>query len=794
MKKLVLILIILCGILLNCDNLFAAPSGDYQNGDVRYEIQDANYDSGSNTVTLKGWALIYHQDHGITDNAYPKYTLRVTNKNDINFVKEYPSKHNDVKYSAKDAASMKVDLTCTLFTNFTKPECIDVLAGGKYKGLSGQAGVNQMVNDAQSTNWYYRNVGFEFVIPLSELSGSSDMTCNPNTKKMEYRMEILVDTGPEKVKSNNISIYKNLVKNNKVGSNLILENLPTSVKVIATEGRVRSLTGASPIPYNNIEYIPNTGSPYLFKSNEIYTVQDYYSAPLAQYAIGKGITDMLPYRLGYYGLYVKKTGSKNVIPGSLADLVYYAPATWVVPNSGNGLYTIISIPSENCEPIDEDYKQLTCHPNPSPVNFGPKTSTKGTIFRNTACSIDGTEDTKITLPSYPRTLKAGTGFAYPASLTSHIVAKSTVIPFPQQYWNNRLANADTVVKNATDNLNSLETEMAGLPAIIANLESRVSNLYDIYEKASAAEDALPSTATEKQKFDAAQATDTAYQNWDNANDSLGDANTRLNITLPRLISDAESTLVAANTNHKTVDDEYKAAQDLYASDILVCQNWNIASYYNPNPTIVADIEGNDYGNSSIRLESTSNSCSSNGALESTCNLTYELPDTYIDKYTGDLISYPSKAYYPGGRNFYTDLRGEAGTIYNLNLEMANISQIFKWRVTYTCDYSVYNEFPSQDQSLYMYRPISLTNPFPGRSPGSNWLSYQDYDFTKKNNKSVYDTSNIIYEVTLTPERLKSIKQYNQDNSYLDYWLTEDGKNMFVNKTFKYLFETPTSIK
>ena len=102
----------------------------------------------------------------------------------------------------------------------------------------------------------------------------------------------------------------------------------------------------------------------------------------------------------------------------------------------------------------------------------------------------------------------------------------------------------------------------------------------------------------------------------------------------------------------------------------------------------------------------------------------------------------------------------------------------------------------------VYRPISLTDPFPNnRIPGANWRGYvQDVIISKK-----IDYDNPEYVVTLNPQDIQSIKNYVKDynsrtkgNAYVDYVdATKDGENReytseFIHKTYVDLFKFKTS--
>lgn len=78
----------------------------------------------------------------------------------------------------------------------------------------------------------------------------------------------------------------------------------------------------------------------------------------------------------------------------------------------------------------------------------------------------------------------------------------------------------------------------------------------------------------------------------------------------------------------------------------------------------------------------------------------------------------------------------------------------------------------------IYRPISLSNPFPGingegRSPGKNWAGEGTVETFITNNRGVkenriyYDTYPM-YQITLTPALIRKIREYNENTTYNDF--------------------------
>lgn len=71
----------------------------------------------------------------------------------------------------------------------------------------------------------------------------------------------------------------------------------------------------------------------------------------------------------------------------------------------------------------------------------------------------------------------------------------------------------------------------------------------------------------------------------------------------------------------------------------------------------------------------------------------------------------------------------------------------------------------------VFRPISLSNPFPGsngkgRSMGSPWTD--DLKKTYITDRSNVYSKKPLYSITLTPSTIKQIRDYNKDTSYDDF--------------------------
>jgi len=97
---------------------------------------------------------------------------------------------------------------------------------------------------------------------------------------------------------------------------------------------------------------------------------------------------------------------------------------------------------------------------------------------------------------------------------------------------------------------------------------------------------------------------------------------------------------------------------------------------------------------------------------------------------------------------------------------------------------------------YLFRQISLTQPFPGREAGTNWM----YWISEVENKEELENSyeELEYSVSLTPELIKAIRNYNdkEDNKYTSWVkINDNGSSKFLTGTVdEYSFNFNGTIK
>ncbi len=100
-------------------------------------------------------------------------------------------------------------------------------------------------------------------------------------------------------------------------------------------------------------------------------------------------------------------------------------------------------------------------------------------------------------------------------------------------------------------------------------------------------------------------------------------------------------------------------------------------------------------------------------------------------------------------------------------------------LNYTCNFDVKNALLGRNGIELIYRPISLTNPFPDikngsneyRVMGSNWnVSFAESVIKNNRGVNTYEVYNLqpIYTITLTPSDIKKIREYNKKHSFTDF--------------------------
>lgn len=189
--------------------------------------------------------------------------------------------------------------------------------------------------------------------------------------------------------------------------------------------------------------------------------------------------------------------------------------------------------------------------------------------------------------------------------------------------------------------------------------------------------------------------------------------------------------------------------------------------------------------------------------------TYELKNAYVNRTTSEVsygnINNSNGAYLAEGQKYFVPLKwGNNGFEVSAVFKDLSAFNNIVWSGTYKCDVEcqqrLFNNINDSDDNvpsgyyhnntpglyLYMYRPISLSDPFPNnRQAGFNWHKWLDEN--KKNRlKNTYNENNKEYTVSLTNANISTVKEYNKLQltgsalGYMNNSINLDGRSKFVN--------------
>lgn len=157
-----------------------------------------------------------------------------------------------------------------------------------------------------------------------------------------------------------------------------------------------------------------------------------------------------------------------------------------------------------------------------------------------------------------------------------------------------------------------------------------------------------------------------------------------------------------------------------------------------------------------------------------------LPDTYatynvdlsqkracIDRYTANIrytdTTCDEETEIDGETLYYVPLK-YFGSEFKIGVSLSEISIVnfMDWSLNANCGPSCYQKIYKENGGYkFIYRPIDMTNPFPNRSEGSNWITFMnDYNANANNAKNKLTRNQLEYHSYLTPEMISSINSYN----------------------------------
>lgn len=214
------------------------------------------------------------------------------------------------------------------------------------------------------------------------------------------------------------------------------------------------------------------------------------------------------------------------------------------------------------------------------------------------------------------------------------------------------------------------------------------------------------------------------------------SNSYSNPAINHILSNSTTTLKTSYDTKKTVECGGTCKIE-YKSVLLNCESTG---------SLIREIFQNGYGND-LRISNTKDSC----------NFTMQFPvgsKAECTRAKGTLKTLTAT---------YTKDSCTQKVVFNTSVKGADSS----------CSNSVTVENIDIKEDL-VFRPISLSNPFPGqngkgRSMGSPWTD--DLKKTYITNRSDVYSKKPLYSITLTPSSIKQIRDYNKKNSYDDFNLT-----------------------
>lgn len=211
------------------------------------------------------------------------------------------------------------------------------------------------------------------------------------------------------------------------------------------------------------------------------------------------------------------------------------------------------------------------------------------------------------------------------------------------------------------------------------------------------------------------------------------SNSYSNPAINKILSNSTTTLKTSYDTKKTVECGGTCKIE-YSSKFLNCESTG---------SLIKEIFQNGYGND-LRISNTKDSC----------KFTMQFPvgsKAECTRAKGTLKTLTAT---------YTKDSCTQKVVFNTSVKGADSS----------CSNSVTVENIDIKEDL-VFRPISLSNPFPGqngkgRSMGSPWTD--DLKKTYITNRSDVYSKKPLYSITLTPSSIKQIRDYNKKNSYDDF--------------------------
>lgn len=207
-----------------------------------------------------------------------------------------------------------------------------------------------------------------------------------------------------------------------------------------------------------------------------------------------------------------------------------------------------------------------------------------------------------------------------------------------------------------------------------------------------------------------------------------------------------------------------------------------------------------FGSKSIASSLFQKKCVQTGSFEPgktlTTTCTIFLPKSEIDEYTGQI--HYNAGINKGINNKYYTSQTDKGN-YKIEATIENMSIIkdssaredsensSRWNGDWSiklnnCNIDVYSLIQTESGKYkFIYRPINIKNPFPGRNAGINWYDWYKNTANKERLENTY--ANLDYTVLIDNVMLSKIKEYNSNKNYFDFDTIKNGKSTFLDNYF-----------
>lgn len=445
------------------------------------------------------------------------------------------------------------------------------------------------------------------------------------------------------------------------------------------------------------------------------------------------------------------------------------------------------INSEDCELVIPEFDKISPKPIPSDSQTGGECGStvvsKTYSTSKTACDLVvmlTTETTVAQLPSAPNIVYAGEGFNWRGIYSQ---TTSNTVEWDNSEFLNKQAEINaqiigyTKVMNCTHSrLEKKEQECKGKKTVCENIKNtRATELYNCNKSCS--EKCKDNYGSEKCSCDCSIAAK-------NYSDQAAECE--------KLTRQCDEII----TNYENQYESYKNDLNLAINqrdELDSCEVTNIDSH-SQTGTVTINNEKMELNTGYTQIIDTIRGVAKNSGMLLTAE---------------EIENIDGETYLPVDTSFFIPYYVKNGTKGNLTGTVSGAISISN----YTCPILVSNSYLCDDDCKdntsnlnLIYRPISLTNPFPDaslasgyRKMGSNWTEGRVKLFIT-NNRGVSDYSiyNLkpIYTITLTPSIIKDIRRYNKKTSLNDFKMTcEEGylcKSSFFWEEFDGIVDTQNS--